>query len=51
MKTRRLLRTVRHRAMITPVDPLRSRLIHVIPSQWCVEREASKALALPPIPF
>jgi len=29
MRTRQLLRNVRHRAMIMPVSPLRTELIHI----------------------
>jgi len=32
MRTRLLLCNLRHRAMITPVSPLRTRLIHISPS-------------------
>jgi len=38
MRAHRLLRNVCHRAMITQISPLRTRLIHVIPSYWTVYR-------------
>jgi len=38
MRTRPLLRNVRHRTMITPVGPLRCRLIHISPSYWAIYR-------------
>ena len=34
MRTRILLRNGPHRAMITPVSPLPTRLIHISPSYW-----------------
>jgi len=36
MITRRLLRNERHRAMITPVSPLLTKLIHISPSYWTI---------------
>jgi len=36
MRTHRLLRNIRHRAMITPVRPLRTRIIYISPSYWTV---------------
>jgi len=36
MITSALLSNVRHRAMITPVSPLLTRLIHIIPSCWTI---------------
>ena len=33
-----LLSNVRHRAMITPVSPLLTRLIHISPSYWTILR-------------
>jgi len=36
MRTYPLLRNVRQRAMITPVSPLRTRLIHIIQSCWTI---------------
>jgi len=36
MITSPLLRNVRHRAMITPVSPLLTRLIRISPSCWTV---------------
>jgi len=36
MGTRPLLRKARHRAMMTPVNPLRTRLIHISLSDWTV---------------
>jgi len=33
-----LLSNVRHRAMLTPVSPLRTRLIHISPSCWTIYR-------------
>jgi len=38
MGTRLLLRDARHRSMITPVNPLRLRLIHICPSYRTVYR-------------
>jgi len=38
MRTRPLLRDVRHKAMITPVNPLRTKLIHISPSYWTIYR-------------
>ena len=38
METRRLLRNARHRAIITPVNPLRTRLIHISPSYKTIYR-------------
>ena len=38
MKTRPLLRDVRHRAMIAPVSSLRNRIIHINPSYWTIYR-------------
>jgi len=38
MRTRPLLRNARHRAMITPVSPLRTGLIHISPSHWMIYR-------------
>jgi len=38
MRTRPLLCNARHRAMITPVSPVRTRLIHISPSYWLVYR-------------
>jgi len=38
MGTRLLLRNARHRTMITPVNPLRLRLIHMSPSYRTVYR-------------
>jgi len=38
MGTRPLLRNVRHRTMITPVNPLRLRPIHISPSYRTVYR-------------
>ena len=38
MRVRLLLRNVRHRAMTTPVSPLRTRLIHISPSYWTISR-------------
>jgi len=32
------LSNVRHRAMLTPVSPLRTRLIHISPSCWKIYR-------------
>jgi len=31
-----LLCNIRHRAMITPVSPLLTRLIHISPSYWTI---------------
>ena len=36
MRTSTLLSNVRHRAMLTPVSPLRTRLIHISPSCWTI---------------
>jgi len=36
MITSPLLSNVRHRAMIMPVSPLRTGLIHIIPSCWTI---------------
>jgi len=36
MRTRPLLRNWGHRAMTTPVSPLRARLIHISPSYWSI---------------
>jgi len=36
MITSPLLSNVRHRAMITPVSTLSTRLIHIIPSCWTI---------------
>jgi len=38
MRIRLLLRYVGHRAMITPVSPLRIRLIHISRSNWTIYR-------------
>jgi len=38
MITSPLLSNVRHRAMLTPVSPLRTRLIHISPSCWTIYR-------------
>jgi len=38
MRTRRLLRNIRHRATVTPVSPLRTRLIHITTSYWTICR-------------
>jgi len=38
MITSLLLSNVRHRAMRTPVGPLRTRLIHIRPSYWTLFR-------------
>jgi len=38
MVTSPLLSNVRHRAMITPVGPLLTRLIYIIPSCWTICR-------------
>jgi len=38
MGTRPLLRNARHRAMITPVNPLLARLIHISPRYWTIYR-------------
>ena len=38
MRTRPLLRDVRHKAMIAPVSPLSTRLIHISPSYWTIYR-------------
>jgi len=45
MRTRALLRNARHRAMITPVTPLRTRLIHICPRYlWTIFRSFEIAL-------
>ena len=36
MRTRPLLRDVRHKAMIAPVSPLSTKLIHISPSYWTI---------------
>jgi len=36
MRTCPLLRELRHKAMITPVSPLRARLIHISSSYWTI---------------
>jgi len=36
MRTCALLRKLRHKAMITPVSPLRTRLVHVSPIYWII---------------
>ena len=38
MITSSLLSNVRHRAVITPVSPLRARLIHISPCCWTIYR-------------
>jgi len=38
VRTRILLRNIRHRAAITPVSPLRTRLIRIGPSYWTIHR-------------
>ena len=38
MRTRTLLRTAHHRAMITPVGPLRTRLIRISPKYLKIYR-------------
>jgi len=38
MITSKLLRNVRHRAMITPIRPLLTRLIRIILSCWTIYR-------------
>jgi len=38
MRTRSLLQNKRHRTMITPISPLRTRLIHIILSCWTIFR-------------
>jgi len=38
MITSPLLGNVRHRAMLTPVSPLLTRLIYIIPSCWTTYR-------------
>jgi len=36
MRTCRLLHNLRHRAMIAPVSPQRTRIIHISPSYWTI---------------
>jgi len=38
MRTRPLLPNIRHSVMITPISPLHTRLIHIIPSYWTIHR-------------
>jgi len=45
MRTRPLLRNVRHRAVVTPVSPLRIRLNHVNSSYWIIYRSLEIILA------
>jgi len=48
MRTRPLLRNVRHRALITPVNLLRTRLIYISPSYWTIYRSFEIILQLEP---
>jgi len=45
--SRALLRNVRDRVMITPANPLRTRLIHISPSYWTIYRSFETILECP----
>ena len=45
--SRTLLRNVRDRVMITPANPLRTRLIHISPSYWTIYRSFETILECP----
>ena len=48
MRTPPLLLNARHRAMITPVSPVRTRLIHISLSYWTIYRSFEIILAWGP---
>jgi len=50
MITSPLLSTVRHRAMITPVSPLLSRLILISPNCWTIYRSFEVILEMGTVP-